>query len=120
MLEYKLGEVEMKFSDIIWENEPLSSGELVSLALKEINWKKSTTYTVLRKLCEKGIFQNQNGTVSSLISKEDYNSKQSEIFVEETFDGSLPKFLASFSRRNKLSANEIEEIRKIISQNEEG
>ncbi len=120
MVDYKLGEVEMKFSDIIWDNEPISSGELVSLSLKELNWKKSTTYTVLRKLCEKGIFQNINGTVSSLFSKEDYISKQSEVFVEETFAGSLPKFLASFSKRTKLSQKEIEEIKKIIEQNQEG
>ncbi|MFI3326127.1 MAG: BlaI/MecI/CopY family transcriptional regulator [Clostridia bacterium] len=119
MIEYKLGEVEMKFSDIIWENEPLTSGELVTLSLKELNWKKSTTYTVLRKLCEKGIFQNEYSTVTSLVSKDDYISIQSGMFIDETFSGSLPKFLASFSKRNKLSAKEVEEIQKIIDQHKE-
>lgn len=119
MLDYKLGEVEMRFADIIWNNEPLSSSELVTLAAKEINWKKPTTYTVLRKLCEKGIFFNTYSTVTSLVSKEQYNAKQGELFIAQTFSGSLPKFIAAFSKRNKLSEEEIKEIQKIINENTE-
>lgn len=115
MIDYKLGEVEMQFTDIIWENEPLPSGELVKLALARLSWKKSTTYTILRKLCEKGILENNNGIVTSLVSKEEYTAIQSEKFVEETFSGSLPKFLASFSSRKKLSNEEVEKIEEFIN-----
>ncbi|MEG0913784.1 MAG: BlaI/MecI/CopY family transcriptional regulator [Oscillospiraceae bacterium] len=114
MVEYKLGDIEMRFADLIWANEPISSGELVKLAEMSISWKKSTTYTILRKLCEKGIFQNKNGSVTSLISKEEYISIQSERFVDETFQGSLPQFIASFSRRKNLSDKEIAEIQSMI------
>lgn len=114
MSEMKLGIVESHFAEIIWENEPLSSGELVKLCEEQLQWKKSTTYTVLKKLCERGIFQNQNGTVTSLISKLEFSAMQSEQFVEETFEGSLPAFIAAFTTRKQLSKEEIEEIRKMI------
>ncbi|MBO5935340.1 MAG: BlaI/MecI/CopY family transcriptional regulator [Clostridia bacterium] len=114
MDNYKLGFVEQKFAELIWQNEPISSGELVKLCLKELEWKKSTTYTVLKKLCEKGIFQNDNGTVSSLISKDDFFALQSKNFVDETFEGSLPAFIAAFTKKQTLSKKEIEEIRKMI------
>lgn len=114
MIEYKLGDIEMRFADLIWTNEPISSGELVKLAEASISWKKSTTYTILRKLCEKGIFQNENGAVTSLVSKEEYISMQSERFVAETFSGSLPQFIASFSMRKQLSNNELVEIQALI------
>lgn len=114
MDNYKLGLVEQKFAELIWQNEPISSGELVKLCLKELEWKKSTTYTVLKKLCEKGIFQNDNGTVSSLISKDDFFALQSKNFVDETFEGSLPAFIAAFTKKQTLSKKEIEEIRKMI------
>lgn len=120
MIEYKLGEVEMRFADIIWNNEPLSSGELVKFAEKELSWNRSTTYTILRRLCQRGMFQNEKGTVTSLVSKADFISAQSEKFVEETFSGSLPKFLASFARRKKLSDKEINEIQKFINGRREG
>ena len=120
MEEMKLGLVESRFADIIWENEPLTSRELVQLCLEKLEWKKSTTYTVLKKLCDRGIFQNQNGTVTSLISREDFSAMQSEKFVEETFAGSLPAFLAAFTRRKSLSAQEIDEIRKMIDSYGEG
>ncbi len=115
-----LGVVESRFADIIWQNEPLPSGELVKICEKELNWKKPTTYTVLRKLCERGIFRNENGRVFSLISKEDFYAAQSEKFVEETFDGSLPAFIAAFTKRKNLSLNEIDEIRKMIDSYGEG
>ncbi|MBQ2848409.1 MAG: BlaI/MecI/CopY family transcriptional regulator [Clostridia bacterium] len=114
MDETRLGTVESRFAEIIWQNEPLSSGELVRLCEKELQWKKSTTYTVLKKLCERGIFQNIGGTVTSLVSKQDFYAAQSEKFVEETFRGSLPAFLAAFTKRKKLSTEEISEIRRMI------
>ncbi|MBE6756730.1 MAG: BlaI/MecI/CopY family transcriptional regulator [Ruminococcaceae bacterium] len=109
-----LGAVESRFADIIWQNEPLSSGELVKICEKELNWKKPTTYTVLRKLCERGIFKNEGGTVSSVISREEFYAVQSEKFVEETFDGSLPAFIAAFTKRKNLSEKDIDEIRRMI------
>ncbi|MBE6639709.1 MAG: BlaI/MecI/CopY family transcriptional regulator [Ruminococcaceae bacterium] len=114
MDEMKLGTVETRFADLIWENEPLTSGALVKLCEEKLQWKKSTTYTVLKKLCERGIFQNDSGVVSSLISKEEFCAKQSEKFLEETFDGSLPAFLAAFAKRRPLSDKEVEEIRALI------
>ncbi|MDE6722647.1 MAG: BlaI/MecI/CopY family transcriptional regulator [Eubacterium sp.] len=115
MRDLKLGTVENRFAEIIWQNEPISSGELVKLCEKELCWKKPTTYTVLRKLCEKGIFQNENGTVSSKIKKDEFHAMQSEQFIEETFEGSLPSFLAAFSKRKSLSKKDIEEIEKMIN-----
>ncbi len=120
MEEIKLGIVETRFADIIWQNEPIASGELVKKCESELSWKKSTTYTVLKKLCDRGIFQNEQGTVTSLISKEEFNSRQSEKFVEETFDGSLPAFIAAFTKRKSLSKKDMEEIRKMIDSFEEG
>ncbi len=117
MEEVKLGVIESHFADIIWQNEPLSSGELVKLCQAKLKWKKPTTYTVLRKLCERGLFQNQEGMVTSLISRQEFYAMQSERFVEETFEGSLPAFLAAFSSRKKLSEKEIAQIQQIIDEN---
>ncbi len=116
MAEYRLGEVEMKFAEIIWSREPISSGELAKLSEQELNWKKSTTYTILKRLCEKGIFQNEKGTVTSLISRQEFQAKQSERFVEEAFAGSLPSFVAAFVSRNRLSAEEVQELQRIIDE----
>ncbi len=113
-MDMKLGVVESRFADIIWNNEPLSSGTLVKICEQELCWKKPTTYTVLRKLCERGIFKNENGTVSSVISREDFYAMQSRQFVDETFDGSLPAFLAAFTARKRLSAEEIAQLRAMI------
>lgn len=118
-LDLKLGVVEKQFADIIWANEPLSSGELVKLCKEELDWKKSTTYTVLKKLCNRGIFQNQDGTVSSLISEQEYYALQSNQFVSETFQGSLPAFIAAFASNKQLSKEEIREIRSLIDSFEE-
>ena len=117
MSELRMGAIESRFADIIWQNEPVTSPELVKLAAKELDWKKSTTYTVLKRLCERGIFQNNDGTVTSLISKKDFYAVQSEKFVEETFSGSLPAFLAAFTTRKKLSEAEIHELQELINQN---
>lgn len=110
----EFGEVQMKFAELIWENEPVGSGDLVKLCSEKFEWKKSTTYTVLKKLCEKGLFQNIDGVVTSKISKEDFYSQKSEEFVEEAFGGSLPAFLAAFTSHQKLSKKDIAEIRNII------
>ena len=116
MSELRMGAIESHFADMIWENEPVPSPELVKLAERELNWKKSTTYTVLKRLCERGIFQNQGGVVTSLISRQDFYAVQSEKFVEETFSGSLPAFLAAFTTRKKLSEEEIAELQALIDQ----
>ncbi|MBE5938878.1 MAG: BlaI/MecI/CopY family transcriptional regulator [Lachnospiraceae bacterium] len=114
MEDIKLGVVESRFADIIWENEPLSSRTLVELCNKELAWKKSTTYTVLKKLCEKGLFKNDNSIVSSIISRDEFFSMQSENFVNETFEGSLPAFFAAFTKRKNISEAELSEIRRMI------
>ncbi len=114
MEEKKLGVIESRFADIIWANEPIKSGDLVKVCAVELTWKKPTTYTVLRKLCERGIFQNIEGVVSSVISREEFYAMQSEQFVEETFQGSLPAFLAAFTSRKKLSEQEILELEELI------
>lgn len=114
MGDIKLGVVESRFADIIWSNEPLSSRELVDRANEELNWNKSTTYTILKRLCDRGIFQNNNGTVTSILKKDEFFAVQSEQFIDETFDGSLPAFIAAFTQRKKLSKEEIEEIQAMI------
>lgn len=119
MEEIRLGAVESRFADIIWENEPLTSGELVKLCEKELTWKKSTTYTVLKKLCERGIFRNEKGVVTSLVSKQELNSRQSEQFVEENFKGSLPAFIAAFTKRKAISQKDLKEIRELLDKYEE-
>lgn len=119
MSDMKLGVIESRFADIIWQSEPLTTAELVKRCEKELNWKRTTTYTVLKRLSERGIFQNTEGTVTSLISREDFYSMQSEQFVEDTFEGSLPAFLAAFTKRKKLNPQEIAEIRQMIDSYEE-
>ena len=114
MEAYKLGPVESVFADLIWEREPLASGELVALCQEKLEWKKSTTYTVLRKLCDKGLFQNRAGQVTSLISRAEYQAMQTRQFVEDTFDGSLPAMIAAFTNQRPLTDQEAEEIRRMI------
>lgn len=119
MKDYQMGTVESRFADIIWQNEPIASAELARRSEEQFKWKKSTTYTVLKRLCDKGIFVNNGGTVTSLVSKEEFYSVQSERFVEETFNGSLPAFLAAFTARKKLTDKEIAELRRMIDEYEE-
>ena len=116
MTDIRIGAVEEQFANIIWDNEPLLSRELVALCAEKLGWKKSTTYTVLKKLCDKGIFKNEDSVVTSLISREEYIAMQSEQFVEETFSGSLPAFIATFTHRKKLTEEEIAEIKALIDQ----
>ena len=118
MSEYKLADVEAKFADIIWEQELIASPELVKVCEKELNWKKSTTYTVLKKLIDRGIFQNDKSIVTSKISREEFYGRQSQTYVEETF-GSLPKFLTAFFLGRKLSKKEADELRAYIDDFEE-
>lgn len=110
----KMGPLESRFADLIWSHEPLPSRELVRLAAEPLSWKATTSYTVLKRLCDRGLFQNQGGTVTSLVSRADFYAMQSEQFVEETFEGSLPAFLAAFSSRKRLSDREIDELKAII------
>lgn len=119
MREYQMGTIESKFADIIWQNEPISSSELAKRSEALLGWKKSTTYTALKRLCDKGIFQNQKGTVTSLLSKQEFNSVQSERFVEDTFSGSLPAFLAAFTARKNLTPEEVEHLRCMVAEYDE-
>ena len=116
MSEIQLGVVEARFADIIWQNEPVSSAEIVKMAEKELKWKKSTTYTVLKRLCEKGIFKNENGKVTSLISRERFYSLRSERFVDDTFEGSLPAFLAAFTSGKRLTEEEVDYLRRMVAE----
>ena len=114
MSELKMGTAEARFADVIWQKEPVTSGELAKIGAAEFNWKKTTSHTVLKRLCDRGLFQNEGGTVTSLISREEYYARHSEQYVEETFGGSLPAFLAAFGTRKKLSDQEIEDLQKVI------
>ena len=114
MAEYKLAEIESIFADIIWSNEPLTSRHLAELAEERLGWKRTTTYTILKRLCDRELFRNEGGKVISLVSREEFYARQSEQFVEDTFQGSLPAFLAAFSSRKKLSEAEIDELQKVI------
>lgn len=114
MNEYHLGEIERRFAELIWTHEPVNSGELVKLALETLGWKKSTTYTVLRRLCDRGIFRSEGGVVTSLLSREEFDARQSEAFVNDAFDGSLPRFLTAFAARGRLSDEEIDQLQAFI------
>ena len=114
--DYSLTDCERKFADLIWNHEPVRSGDLVRLCADSFGWKKSTTYTFLKKLCNQLLFQNTDATVTSLISREEYTRVQSERFVETNFDGSLPRFLAAFVPRKKYSKEDIDEIMKMIAE----
>ena len=114
MADYKLGEIETIFADIIWDNEPLSSRRLAELAQQRLDWKRTTTYTILKRLCDRELFRNEGGTVTSLVSREEFYARQSVQFVEDTFHGSLPAFLAAFGSRKKLADSEIDELQKVI------
>jgi len=114
MKDVELGVLQERFADIVWANEPVSSGELVKICEKEFSWKKPTTYTVLRKLCEKGVLQNEDGVVTSLIDRDEFYSVKSEQIIRDSYEGSLPAFIAAFTSRKKLSKKEVDEIQKMI------
>ncbi len=116
MSQSKLGAVESRFADLIWRMAPVSTAQLVKAAQAELDWKRTTTYTVLKRLCERGLFNLESGTVTARVSREEFYALQSERFVEETFDGSLPAFVAAFSRRKKLGDAEIEALQRLIDE----
>lgn len=118
MAEIKLATVESKFADIVWEHEPLKSGDLVKICEMELGWKRTTTYTVLKKLINRGIFQNIDGVVSAKLTRSDFYGIQGEKLVEEAFHGSLPAFIAAFTKRKSLTKEEIEEVRRMIDEAE--
>ena len=120
MSDFRMGPAEARFADFIWANEPVTSGQMAKIGAAEFDWKKTTSHTVLKRLCERGIFQNINGTVTSLMSREEYYARHSQTYVEETFGGSLPAFLTAFGRRQKLSAAEVDELKKLIDGMKEG
>ena len=119
MAEWKLGVVESRFADIIWQNQPMTTQELVKRCEAELDWKRTTTYTVLKRLSDRGLFQNEGGVVTAYLSREEFYSRQSEQFVEESFAGSLPAFVAAFTARKSLTADEVAEIRRLIDTYEE-
>ncbi len=119
-MDYRMGAAETRFAEIIWACAPLPSGELVKLSGEALGWKKSTTYTVLRRLCEKGLFRSENGLVTVLVDKAGYEEGQSRQFVRESFGGSLPAFLAAFTARKKLTDSEIGELQRLIDEAKEG
>lgn len=119
MPEYKLAEAESKFADLIWDNEPIRSRDLIALAAETLSWKSTTSYTVLKRLCSRGLFRNQHSVVTSCISREEFASGKSRQFIEDSFGGSLPKFLTAFIGTRKLSAEQIDELRQLIDQYEE-
>lgn len=116
VIVYLMTEAEMQLAQIIWEREPIASGELVRLAAKRLNWKKSTTYTVLRKICGNGIFKNEETIVSSIIGREEYTRMKGERYLEENYNGSLPGFVAAFLKKRKLNRVEIEELSRMIEE----
>lgn len=116
MEKYKLFDAEYKFTNIIWDNEPINSTDLVRLCADKLGWKKSTTYTVLKKLSERGILQNNDAVVTALAKREDVQKYESNAVVEKSFDGSLPKFLTAFLNDRKITEQEAEELKKIIEE----
>ncbi len=116
MPDLSMGVIETRFAELIWAAEPISSTTLWKQCQQVLGWKKSTTFTVLKRLCEKGIFRNENGVVSSVISREEYNARQSRQFVEEAFAGSLPAFLTAFTSGKTLSPEEVAQLRQLVAQ----
>jgi len=116
MEPYKLFDAEYKFTCLIWDNEPINSTDLVKLSQAVLGWKKSTTYTVLRKLCKRGVLKNEEATVTSIVKKEDAQKYESQMVVEKSFNGSLPQFLTAFLGGKGISNEEAEELKRIIEE----
>ena len=114
--ELRLGANEMKFAEIIGENAPLSSMRLAALARERLGWAKTTSYTVLRRLCEKGVFKNDSSVVTAILTPEEYHALRGEQFVDADYGGSLPAFVAAFSRRRELSDGEIAELKALVAE----
>ncbi len=120
MCTYKLTESELRFAEILWEYAPINSGKLVQICEQNMRWKKSTTYTVLKKLSKNGFFKNQDATVHVLIDREKYSQIQSQQFIDKNFEGSLPRFLTAFIRGKNLSEKQIDEIQELIDAHKGG
>lgn len=120
MSDLKLGPIETRFAHLVWEHAPLTTAQLVKLCGEHLDWKRTTTYTVLKKLSEKGLFRMEDSVVTVLISREEYEAAQSAEFVEETFRGSLPAFVAAFTRKKTISPEELRELRLLLDRYEEG
>ena len=116
MKEVQLGVIEARYADMIWEHEPVTSSELVKMTAVAFGWKRTTAHNVLRRLIEKGLFRNDNGTVTAVISREEFYSLQSRKYVEDTFEGSLPAFIAAFTKNASLTAQEAAEIHRMINE----
>ena len=114
----KVFESEYRFCLILWENEPINSTKLAKLCNEKLGWSRTTTYAVIRRLSERGVVKNENATVTSLVSKDEVQAAEIDELVEKTFEGSTPAFLAAFTRRKKLSREEVAEIRKMLDQYE--
>ena len=114
MTDYILGAVESRFADIVWEGAPMTTAALVKRCSAALSWKRTTTYTVLKKLCDRGLFENNGGTVGVVMTREEFTARQSEEIVRETFSGSLPAFVAAFTSRNALTADEIAALQSLI------
>ena len=112
----KIFESEYRFCLILWEHEPIRSMDLAKLCKEKLDWSKTTTYTVIKRLSERGVIKNENAVVTSIISKEEAQQSEMDELMEKKFEGSLPAFIAAFAHRQKLSEKEIEEIRRIIGQ----
>lgn len=120
MAEVQLGVIEARYADMIWEHEPVTSSELVKMTADAFNWKRTTAHNVLRRLIDKGLFRNDGGTVTAVISRGEFYSLQSRKYVEEAFEGSLPAFIAAFTKNTSLTAQEAAEIHKMIDEAQEG
>ncbi len=114
MADWKLGPIETRFAEIIWQNAPLTTAQLIAICARELGWKRTTTYTVLKKLSEKGLFRTEDSMVTALVTRQEFEAKQSQQFVEETFSGSLPAFVAAFASQKKLSDSEIDQLQALI------
>lgn len=117
--QIRLTQAEEKLAAFIWRDAPMTSPDLVALAEREMNWKKSTTYTVLKKLCDKEVFKNENANISVLLTRDEQTARQSRRYVEDTFGGSLPKFIAAFFDGRKLTQEQAAELRRLIEEHEE-
>ena len=115
----KIFEKEYKFCLILWEHEPIRSGDLAKLCEEQLGWKTTTTYTVIKRLSDRGVLKNENTIVSSLISKEEAQKHRLEEMVEETFEGSMPAFIAAFSKTKKLTRQEVDQLKALIDSFEE-
>lgn len=118
MTELQLGVVESKFADIIWHTAPVTSSQLVKLGEAEMGWKRTTVHTVLRRLCDKGLFQNDGGVVTARMTREEFYARQSRRYVEDSFHGSLPAFIAAFTQGRRLTEEERAELRRMIDETE--